>query len=72
MSADGALIAVRTYETIWVWPRPPDRSVAESLLSDPCQADSAQEIQGEAVAFRDGLLVTGSEGANPYLFELRP
>ncbi len=72
VSVDGALIALRTYETIWVWPRQPDRSVAESLASDPCQAPIAPEEQGEAVAFHNGSLVTVSEGLNPYLFELRP
>jgi len=72
VSADGALIALRTYETVWVWPRQAGTSVAESLASDPCQARVAPENQGEAVAFRDSMLITVSEGVNPFLFELRP
>ncbi len=72
VSIDGALVAVRTYETIWVWPRQTGVSVAEALQSDPCQARIAAEIQGEAVAFHDGTLITVSEGVNPFLFELRP
>lgn len=72
VSADGALIALRTYETVWVWPRQAGTSVAESLASDPCQARVAPENQGEAVAFRDSTLITVSEGVNPFLFELRP
>ena len=72
VSADGALIALRTYETAWVWPRQAGTSVAESLASDPCQARVAPENQGEALAFRDSTLITVSEGVNPFLFELRP
>ena len=72
VSADGALIALRTYETIWVFPRLAGRSVADSLASDPCQAAIAPEPQGEAVAFRGPTVVTVSEGVNPNLFELRP
>ncbi len=72
VSSDGALIALRTYETVWVWPRLTGTSVAHSLASDPCQARVAAENQGEAVAFRHATLITMSEGANPFLFELRP
>jgi hypothetical protein len=72
VSADGAIIALRTYETIWVWARPLGRSVAESLADEPCQAQIAPEPQGEAVAVRGDSLITVSEGVNPNLFELRP
>ena len=72
VSPDGALIALRTYETIWLWPRLPGRSVAEALASDPCQVRVAPEAQGEAVAFFGNSLITLSEGANRPLFELRP
>ena len=71
VAPDGALIALRTYETTWVWPRLAGTSVAESLASDPCQARVAAENQGEAVAFRNSRLITLSEGVNPWLYELR-
>ena len=72
VSSDGSLIVLRTYETIWVWPRLAGRSVAESLAGEPCQAQIAPEPQGEAVAVRGGSLITVSEGVNPDLFEVRP
>jgi hypothetical protein len=72
VSADGSLIVLRTYETIWVWPRLAGRSVAESLAGEPCQVQIAPEPQGEAIAVRGGSLITVSEGVNPDLFEVRP
>lgn len=72
VSADGALVALRTYETIWLFPRVSGRSVAEALAGDPCQAAIAPETQGEAVAFTSRSLVTISEGTAPDIFELRP
>jgi hypothetical protein len=72
VSPDGRLIALRTYETIWVWARQPGQSVGQALVSDPCQVPVAPERQGEAVAFLDGTLLTVSEGLNPFLFELGP
>jgi len=72
VSPDGALIALRTYEAIWLWPRLAERSVAEALASDPCQVRVAPEDQGEAVAFFEDSLITLSEGSNQPLFELRP
>jgi|GEM_PF-754011 len=72
VSPDGALIALRTYETVWLWPRLAERSVAEALASDPCQVRVAPEDQGEAVAFFANSLITLSEGSNQPLFELRP
>lgn len=72
VSPDGTLIALRTYETIWLFPRLAERSVAESLASDPCQVRVAPESQGEAVAFFGDSLITLSEGVNQPLLELRP
>jgi len=72
VSPDGALIVLRTYETIWLWPRLAERSVADALASDPCQVRVAPEGQGEAVAFFENSLITLSEGSNQPLFELRP
>ena len=68
--ADGAVIAVRTYGTIWLFDRAEGQSVVQALAGAPCEAPTMAEDQGESVAFLsgDGLaLVTGSEGANPQL-----
>ena len=72
VAPDGTLIVLRTYETLWVWPRLAGSSVAESLAADPCQVHVPPEGQGEAVSFMDGSLITASEGVNPNLFEVRP
>jgi hypothetical protein len=63
--ADGAAIAVRTYEAVWLFPRAEGTSVAEALAGEPCSAPVAREPQGEAVAFLDATdpgFVTASEG----------
>ena len=39
---------MRTYATVWVWPRHPDQTVAEALQGEPCEPISATEAQGEA------------------------
>jgi hypothetical protein len=64
VSADGSLVALRTYEAVWLWARQEDQSVAEALLGTPCQVTVASERQGEALAFVDDGLVTLSEGVN--------
>jgi hypothetical protein len=70
VSADGALIALRTYRTVWLWSREPGESVAEALAGEPCEVRAAPEAQGEAVAFVDGGLVTLGEGVNQPLHRL--
>jgi hypothetical protein len=68
--ADGLVIAVRTYDTIWVFDRSPGQSVATALTGTPCEAPAAPEQQGEAIAFLpgDGVhLATASEGSRPEL-----
>jgi hypothetical protein len=69
ISPDGSLIAIRTYGSVWVWPRAEGTSVADALAGQPCEAPSAVEQQGEAIAFdSDGRgYVTTSEGASPPL-----
>jgi hypothetical protein len=64
VSADGSLVALRTYEAVWLWDRRENQSVAEALLGAPCQVTVASERQGEAVAFLDDGLVTLAEGVN--------
>jgi hypothetical protein len=69
ISADGGLIIVRTYGTIWIWERPDDSSVAAAFDSAPVELPSEIEPQGEAIAFdaNGGGYVTVSEGVNPPL-----
>jgi hypothetical protein len=62
VSPDGTLVALRTYETVWLWDRRDDESVAEALRSTPCQVTTVVERQGEAVTFGDDGLLTISEG----------
>ena len=52
--SDGAVIAVRTYEAVWLFARPAGTSLAEALAGEPCPAPVEREPQGEAVAFLDG------------------
>ncbi|MEL7155543.1 MAG: hypothetical protein AAFN30_02980 [Actinomycetota bacterium] len=68
--ADGSMIAIRTYRTVWLFPRAPGQSVADALAGVPCPARTVPEAQGEAVAFLnggDGSFATVSEGTNPAL-----
>lgn len=71
--ADGAVVAVRTYGTVWLFDRAEGQSIVQALAGAPCEAPTMAEDQGESVAFLpgDGLtLVTGSEGANPELHRI--
>ncbi|GMQ86598.1 MAG: hypothetical protein BMS9Abin07_2184 [Acidimicrobiia bacterium] len=68
VSWDGSTIAFRGYDTVWMWFRDADTSVAEALAVAPCEAPAPDEEQGEALAFRmDGTYSTISEGSNPEL-----
>jgi hypothetical protein len=69
ISRDGNFIAVRTYATVWVWPRPGDAPLWEAFNEPACEAPSEIEPQGETIAFDpDGRgYVTVSEGNNPPL-----
>lgn len=75
VSPDGGLIAMRTYGLVWIWERAPDSDLADAFATQPCQAPSALEEQGEAIAFdADGRgYTTISEGLNPEInhFETR-
>ena len=70
ISPDGDVVAVRTYETVWLFDRGPDQSVADALSGVPCEAPTLPEAQGEALAFLDDSghsFVTASEGSTPAL-----
>jgi hypothetical protein len=65
---DGAMIALRTYRTVWLFERGPGQSIAEALIGEPCEAPTIVEEQGEAIAFVDGAtrqFVTIAEGIHP-------
>lgn len=75
ISPDGSVVAVRTYGSLWLFPRLTGQSVADALTAEPCEAGSATERQGEAVAFLGPVsggeepgtvsLATISEGQSP-------
>ena len=69
ISWDGATIAFRGYNSVWLWHREPGATVAEALVLEPCDAPSPDEVQGEAIAFlADDAYSTVSEGSSPDLF----
>jgi hypothetical protein len=67
ISADGSMIALRTYDHVLLWDRRSDQTAAEAMAGQPCQAEVVDETQGEAIAFApDGTgYVTIGEGPNP-------
>jgi hypothetical protein len=69
MSRDGKLIAIRTYGAVFVWARPPDATMADVFATQPCEAPSIAEQQGEAIAIDPDSkgYTTISEGESPPL-----
>jgi len=68
ISWDGSTIAFRGYDTVWMWHREANMTIADALATAPCTVASPHEEQGEALAFLgDGSMVTVSEGSNPEL-----
>jgi hypothetical protein len=71
VTADGRVVAIRTYTALYVWARTPGASIATTLKRAPCvgSAQLAREGQGEALALsRDGSsFYTVPEGANAAL-----
>jgi hypothetical protein len=66
ISWDGHVIALRGYQTVWMWNRPTGASVADAFNTDVCTAPSPEERQGEAIAFDADLgYWTVSEGTGP-------
>jgi hypothetical protein len=66
ITADGATIAMRGYETVWMWERRAGQDIGEALAAQPCEAPSPEEVQGESIAFDGGRsYVTVSEGEFP-------
>jgi hypothetical protein len=66
ITADGSTIAMRGYETVWMWERRAGQDIAGVLAAQPCEAPSPEEVQGESIAFESGRsYVTVSEGEFP-------
>lgn len=66
ISADGSVIALRGYQTVWMWTRGQGQTIADALSPVPCEGQSPTERQGESVAFgSDYSYWTVSEGVSP-------
>ncbi|TDP89201.1 esterase-like activity of phytase family protein [Labedaea rhizosphaerae] len=62
VSADGHVVAVRTYTDVYLYPAP-DGDVLKALKGTAVRVPLANEEQGEAIAFQpDGTLISGGEG----------
>ena len=61
-SADGTVVALRTYTDVYLYPAP-DGDVLAALGREPVRLPLPDEQQGEALAFEpDGTLLSGGEG----------
>jgi hypothetical protein len=66
ISFDGSLIAFRGYRTVWLWTRGPGQTIADALAAEPCEGQSPDERQGEAIAIDSHYAYwTVSEGIQP-------
>jgi len=62
VSADGRVVALRTYTDAWLFAVPAEGGVVGALRGTPVQVPLPGEPQGEALAFTaDGTLLSGSE-----------
>lgn len=62
VSADGRVVALRTYTDAWLYRVPPSGDLVAALQTTPLQVPLPDEPQGEAIAFLpDGTLLSGSE-----------
>jgi hypothetical protein len=71
VTAAGDFVALRTYGSVQIYPRPAGQSLAAAFAQAPCAGATAAEVQGEAIGFTpDGRgYVTASEGAGPALHQ---
>jgi hypothetical protein len=64
VSADGTVIALRTYTDAYLYSAP-DGDVVAALGREPVRVPLPNEPQGESIAFEpDGTLISGSEGVD--------
>jgi hypothetical protein len=72
VSADGRVVALRTYTDAWLFPVPDGGGVADALRGTPVQVPLPGEPQGEALAFAaDGTLLSGSEARGGVAGQIR-
>ena len=70
-TADGRVVALRTYTDAWLFPVPAD-GVAAALRGTPVQVPLPGEPQGEGLAFAaDGTLLSGSEARGGVAGQIR-
>jgi hypothetical protein len=71
VTAAGDFVALRTYFSVLVYPRPAGQPLAAAFAQTPCAGATATETQGEAIGFTpDGRgYVTASEGTEPALHQ---
>ena len=66
LSADGSVLAVRTYWSVLLFARPPGAALTAAWAAPPCQAPAPPEEQGEAMAwYGGGYLTIGEDSAAP-------
>jgi hypothetical protein len=70
VSPDGATVALRTYGSVRVFPRPAGQPLQDTFGSSSCTGASASEPQGEAIGITpDGRgYLTISEGGTPPIY----
>ena len=73
-SPTGDRIAIRTYDSIYLWRRPSGRTVAEAFASEVCVVPQVDEPQGETIAFDTATTgyFTLSEGRGQQLYFFAP
>jgi hypothetical protein len=72
VSADGRVVALRSYTDAWLYPVPDGGDVVAALAGTPARVPLGGEPQGEAVAFEaDGTLVSGSESRGGVAGQIR-
>lgn len=74
VAPDRSTVAIRTYAGVWVWDVGSDIDLWQAFAGEPCEAPSAIEGQGEALAFDTASagFYTASEGVNPPLYYTGP
>lgn len=63
IAADGSLVVLRTYSSVFGWRRGPDMTIGEAFATEPCPLPVMDEPGGEAIAVGAAGYYTISEGA---------
>lgn len=63
IAADGSLVVLRTYSSVFGWRRGPDMTIGEAFATEPCPLPAMDEPGGEAIAVGAAGYYTISEGA---------